>query len=555
MEDTARIAAFLAREFMFQGLKPEQMMQVAGLFRIERCHAGQTVYPAPPEQPWVFFILLSGKLQEVCKIGGNKKVTRNINPGDYFGEEALLQGGNPACQITSQQSCELLTLTRENFNRLLADYPDIELALRATMNSRRLARGHTFSWLSPDDAIYYITRKHYFFLFRSFLIAILFIVASIPLTTIGLAQATLSNPINFMIILGMLSLVIGIFIAIWSWLDWRNDYYIVTNQRVVWVEAVLFMYDSRNEAPLDTVLAVDVTSSWLGRFLDFGNVTARTYTGQIPMVKTSEPNVLAAYIQGLRLRAAQLTKELEEEQIKEALAQALERRRAIDSQVDIPVIAARPSFQKPKKQEVKKPANLRESMRYFLNVRYEKDGVIIYRKHWPLLVKKIFLPLLITVILLFALGGLVNPSEPTGGQALPWLLWLLWGVGLFVWIAYNVQDWRNDIYQLTPTQIIDIEKKPLGDEQRKSANLENILSIEHSRPNLLHIILNYGNVNIMVGETKFDFIGVFNPDRVHQDISDYQEALKQRRRMVEQAREKERMINWLVAYHEETGGS
>lgn len=555
MEDTARIAAFLAREFMFQGLKPEQMLQVAGYFQTVRFHAGQVIYPPTQDRLWAFFILIRGSLQVDTPLRRNRQQTHIISPGDYFGEEALLEGSNPNSRITALEASELITLTPANFNRLLTDFPDIKLALKATMDSRRLVRSHPFSWLSPDEAIYFITRKHYFFLFRSLFIAILFLVISIPLLTIGLAEATANNPINFYIFFGILSLLFGVAYGIWSWIDWRNDYYIVTNQRVVWVESVVLMYDSRNESPLDAVLTVDVNSTWLGRVLDYGNVNARTFTGQIPMVKASEPNILRAYIEGLRLRSAQLTKELEEEQIKEALSQALKRRKTAEGQVEIPVIAARPSFGKPKKPATRKPVRVRESMRYFLNVRYEQDGVIVYRKHWPLLVKKIFIPLIISIFWVIAIIGLLNPPAEATGQLLNWGLWIAWGVGLAVWIGYNVQDWRNDIYQLTPTQIIDIEKKPLGDEKRNSANLENILSIEHNRPNIIYILLNFGNVNIMVGETKFDFIGVFNPDRVHQDISDYQEALKQRRRMVEQAREKERMINWLVAYHEETGGS
>ena len=35
----------------------------------------------------------------------------------------------------------------------------------------------------------------------------------------------------------------------WTYLDWTNDLYIVTNQRVVYVEKVIGIYDSREEAP------------------------------------------------------------------------------------------------------------------------------------------------------------------------------------------------------------------------------------------------------------------------------------------------------------------
>lgn len=119
--------------------------------------------------------------------------------------------------------------------------------------------------------------------------------------------------------------------------------------------------------------------------------------------------------------------------------------------------------------------------------------------------------------------------------------------GLLFWLWYQYTDWKNDIYRLTPTQIFDIERKPLGAERKKTADLENILTITHSR-NFWGILFNFGNVVITVGETQFIFLDVYNPDRVHQDIANYQEALRQHKRKAAEARERERMINWLVAY-------
>jgi len=33
-------------------------------------------------------------------------------------------------------------------------------------------------------------------------------------------------------------------------------------------------------------------------------------------------------------------------------------------------------------------------------------------------------------------------------------------VGAFFWLTWQYEDWRNDLYILTPTQIIDIERTP-----------------------------------------------------------------------------------------------
>jgi hypothetical protein len=88
---------------------------------------------------------------------------------------------------------------------------------------------------------------------------------------------------------------------------------------------------------------------------------------------------------------------------------------------------------------------------------------------------------------------------------------------LFLWWLYRFIDWRNDIYQVTDKFIFDIYRKPLGTESKQSAPLENILSMEHQRVGFLGYILNYGNVVINVGETRFIFMNVHRPC-VQQDI-------------------------------------
>ncbi len=56
---------------------------------------------------------------------------------------------------------------------------------------------------------------------------------------------------NGALILAAIILGIGFGWTIWTWIDWGNDYYVVTNQRVVWIEVVIGLYESRNEAPMN----------------------------------------------------------------------------------------------------------------------------------------------------------------------------------------------------------------------------------------------------------------------------------------------------------------
>jgi len=84
---------------------------------------------------------------------------------------------------------------------------------------------------------------------------------------------------------------------------------------------------------------------------------------------------------------------------------------------------------------------------------------------------------------------------------------------------------------------------------RKSASLENILSLEHERPGIMGYFFNYGNVNINVGDAKFLFLGVHEPARVQQDVFNRMYMLRQQKERAEVERERDRILALLATYH------
>jgi len=53
--------------------------------------------------------------------------------------------------------------------------------------------------------------------------------------------ATTPYAVGVLILIGILGW------GVWNAIDWSNDYYIVTNQRVIWLEKVVGLYDSRRK--------------------------------------------------------------------------------------------------------------------------------------------------------------------------------------------------------------------------------------------------------------------------------------------------------------------
>ncbi len=82
------------------------------------------------------------------------------------------------------------------------------------------------------------------------------------------------------------------------------------------------------------------------------------------------------------------------------------------------------------------------------------------------------------------------------------LLWASYLLPALLWWIYEYVDWSNDIFQVTPDQIMDIDKTPLGQVTSDIASLDNILSIEYKRIGILELLFNYGTVYITIGGGK-----------------------------------------------------
>jgi len=549
--DVSKYAALLKGQYLFQGLNDAQLAHIITRFDRLEVASQATVY-SQGDKGDSFYVIYQGRVQVTHMDGNRERTLRILTIGEHFGEDALLFDRLRGESVTAIEPCVFLVLTREEFYELLEMAPGIRMNLSATAESRYIAQKENFDWLGEDEIIYLISRKHEFFLFVSLIYPLLLGMVSIPVIVLSLSAES-----PFISTAGSLAGILGLVGSgvwgVWNWIDWGNDFYIVTSQRVVWLERVIVLYYSRQEAPLHQVLSVNTTTSFLGRILNYGTVDVRTYTGGIPMRKIADPKRFASFVEAYRSRTYRQLKEAEKQTIESDLRKRLQ----MDHKPDpMPVFEKKMEDQKPEKDKVK-AGSLRDILDTFLKVRFERDGVITYRKHWLVLIGKIWLPSLaflaltgffiyVLYVYLFTQGRVLGFS----GLTLTLLVGLAY-LGVILWGGYHYLDWNNDIYQLAPEQILDIERKPLGEEQKKTAPLDSILSLEHYREGIIQLIFNYGDVIINVGQAKFIFRGVYNPDRVHQDVADFIEARRRRRQEADALRERQRMLDWFDTYQDQ----
>lgn len=530
---------------VFSDLNDVQVAKIASKFKTLRLEPWQPLFINRDAED-DFYIIQSGSI--FVSDDSEDDEQERIGPGEYFIEEALLYGHPEDAYITTDVTTELLLLEETEFYQMVSEYPQVKPWLARNSESQWLVKNREFSWLGKDEIIAFVARKHEVIFVFSLIGPIFFFLAAAGIM-FAVSAADVSATIwttgaACSIVLAVAALLWGI----WNWIDWGNDYYIVTDQRVVWVENVIFLYESRDEAPLTTILAINTTRTFLGRRLHYGSVIVKTFTGEITFRNLKEPRMMVAYIREYRDRIQKGSERREKRKIDLEVRQRLGWEEGEGSSLDRGPSGASEGDQKEK---------ISFWQKYFGNIftmRFEQDDVITYRKYWPTLFGKIWLPTLLIILVIIAMGIIVNVFlvGQTSAQIAEILLGLCAAIILFVlipWWIYRYIDWRNDIYQVTDKSIFDIERSPLGTEVRKAAPLGNILSLEHERVGFLGYMLNYGFVTINVGETQFVFRNVHNPAQVQQDIFKRLNALRREQDKVDATKQRQRFVDVLEIYH------
>ena len=545
-----KILHTLSQVEIFSALNDEQLAAIAPRFNILFLEPWQPLF-VDRDAVEDFYIVQSGKVFIYDEL--EEEQQDPIIPGGHFIEETYLYGHDEHVYISTDQPTELLHIDEVGFYQLLTNFPEIKPWLARSPESQNLVRTGKFSWVGEDELIAYVARKHEIIFIFSLIGPVIICLAALAII-FAVSSASVSSTFWTTGAVCSISLAVFAFLwGIWNWMDWGNDYYITTNQRVVWVEKVIWFYESRDEAPLTTILAVNTTSTMLGRMFHYGNVIVKTFTGEIIFRNLKDPQMMVKFINEYREQIQKGSERREKREIDQELRQRLGWEGGVESE-----IAGEQGSQK--ESETDDEQGGRAWQNYFghiFTMRFEEADVITYRKYWPTLFGKIWLPSVIIFLAFIWISFIINLfiRGQTTAQTAELLLGITMAFILLVlipWWFYRYVDWRNDIYQVTDRFIIDIERKPLGTEVKKAAPVENILSLEHERSGFFGYMLNYGLVTINVGETQFVFRNVHEPGRIQQDIFNRIFALRRQKEKVDALKRRQRFVDVIEVYHQNT---
>ncbi|HMU94956.1 MAG TPA: cyclic nucleotide-binding domain-containing protein, partial [Anaerolineales bacterium] len=275
---------------LFNGLKEEQLSGIGQKLTEREFSAGSVIFKRG-DKPDGFYMVYKGRVKVTRPRDVGEDFLAWLAPGDYFGEEALFENRNRSATITAMENSTLLFLTREEFEKLLDRYDVLKPNFKVAIKSRKLARSTRFKWLGKNEVIYFIARRHKLKLYQALVYPVLALAIPAGLFGLGvLTAATTPYALATVALVGILGW------GVWNAIDWSNDYYIVTNQRVIWLEKVIGLHDSREEAPLGTILSVGVETDAVGRVLDYGNVIVRTFVSRLEFDYVDHPNQAADMI-------------------------------------------------------------------------------------------------------------------------------------------------------------------------------------------------------------------------------------------------------------------
>lgn len=535
-EQTELILTLLREVPLFSGLNVEELERLGEEFVMVELPKDEILFQAQ-EATDGLFVIDSG---QVALLGADGKQTEILKHADVIGTEAL--NYLPAREKTAMAltDAQVFFLPNKQIQALYASVPAFKETVSVLFNSARLAAYIPMAWLEPGEKIYMMARKHpVFLLFRS--IPPIFVFAAL-----WFLMMFLSSQSAFWSLAGLVAgFLFCLLWLVWNINNWANDFYLITSRRMVWVEHVTGFYDSRQEAPLSTLISVGIKTSQLGYFLGYSDVIVRTYIGDIRFERVGHASTIGKLIETNWARGKRVDLELDAREIRKALRQKFGKEAeditAKDLQVELGTVEPTP-----------KEVNFFQWLfADFVRVRHEVGGTITYRKHWLILLQKLILPLFALVLsIIFVVAiithNLIQVDYTMGLVAGYFLIFVAAGM-----LVYQYIDWRNDLFQLTPNQVIDLDRKPFGRESRRSAPLENILSIEYERRGFIPMLFNYGTVYITIGNTQLTFNNVYQPSVVQQDIftrmGEHAKERDDRNTMLE----RERVAQWFKVFQEE----
>jgi CRP/FNR family transcriptional regulator, cyclic AMP receptor protein len=116
---------------------PEEQLRTLATMVMRRSVARSTMIMSAGDATDSLYIVLSGRLKVMMSDAEGKEVILTIlGPGEFFGEMGLIDEAPRSASVIAIEPCELLTITKRDFKRCLAENFDLTMALMRGLVAR-----------------------------------------------------------------------------------------------------------------------------------------------------------------------------------------------------------------------------------------------------------------------------------------------------------------------------------------------------------------------------------------------------------------------------------
>jgi membrane protein YdbS with pleckstrin-like domain len=347
--------------------------------------------------------------------------TRQYGPGEFFGAKWLFEVGSHPATVSGTDAGHIIIIKGEEFRQFLRAYPDAiprlepiidadgnwyaglpedvwEIAEKMPLVERRDRIGPIR--LLPDEIVEYYSRRSSIFLLESLLWPLLglilipmlayFLIPTDSTATNILRAAAIILPILFFGALIILRL-----------LDWRNDYFVITNKHISHREFELRTFRTQlNKVPISMVQSVAVDRpTFTANLFNIGSVriTTASNVGTIVFNGIDDPTEVERVLTDLRQRVQEMDAAVAQTTMRRSVTDHFQ----VDSSIhlvadddemfadeDLLVVRTRPGFG--------------FSFGRLFDWRLEDGKVITYRRNYLILMWELILPLFVLGLILVA---------------------------------------------------------------------------------------------------------------------------------------------------------
>ncbi len=545
------VVAHLAGSALFALLDLDAQHRLAPCFQAVRYAAMQTITRQGDTDATLWLVVDGLVALEHTDADGSSHTTRLLGYGEEIGLHGVF-GGLP--RSTTAITVDPATLLYAEADALWAVLRADPVAL-GRLALPEAVRERMELPASGDAVAGEVTvakcRRHWVFLARGLVLPVAALLLAGPIMFLVAPALGSTVAVLVLVALGLGLPVLGL---VWALLDWRMDYLMVTNRRIIHLDKMPLVSEQRREVPLGRVQDIRVaTPNLLARTLGYGVLSIQTAgtRGNLTFMPVAAPEAIREVIMA-QVEEAQAHSRHERQ------AQIAQRLRATLGLVGAETLPPQPlPGLDPEPVDQTRPGPLAFVIvglgHWLPQMRREDGAVVTWRMHWWVLLRNTALWWL-GILALLAVGA----ASAIGLLPIPWWaglpFWLVVGAGL--WWTY--ENWRNDFYQLTDNHVVDVSQLPLGFfRERRQAGLGQIQDIRYEVPNPLAMLLNYGNVVIETaaesGNFTFDY--VHDPAGVQREIFARIDRFRSRAEEQAEARLSDEFARWLQQYPELTGAA